>query len=362
MIRIVGSFACGVVSSTCAAPRLEAARASIPVCATGVCADTPAVKVTYLGVAGFVIEARGSVLLTGPFFSHYPVADIAPSKVQFLFDRWKAPEIFSQTDIINRWLPKDEARKATMIVVGHGHYDHLMDVPYIAKKYARTATIYGGPSIARMFYSDSDLRRRTVAIDSAAAGSGDRPGTSYESSDRVFRIRAIRADHAPTVRVGRLGSIRYAHRRVAENMERLPRTAEEWKEGEPLTYVIDVLSESGTMIFRIYYQDTANSAPLGVPPDSMAPFDLAILAVANARQVRPRAPDALLRALQPRFVIAAHWEDFFTPYSTDVVACAGTRHGDFEESVRANAPVAELTVPTPQQSLPFAIRQRRHDE
>jgi hypothetical protein len=64
----------------------------------------------------------------------------------------------------------------------------------------------------------------------------------------------------------------------------------------------------------------------------------------------------LLQALEPKFVIAAHWEEFFTPYSTDVSESIAARLGDFMASVKTNAPGAAWAVPAPQQTLVFATR------
>src|SRR5262249_9758226 len=103
---------------------------------------------------------------------------------------------------------------------------------------------------------------------------------------------------------------------VKDQMNSLPRAAGDWKLGEPYSYLIDVLGSDGTPVFRIYYQDTANSAPLGFPPESLRKnIDLAILAVAKWKNVSPAAPDSLLLVLQPRNVIAAHWESFFDQWS-----------------------------------------------
>ncbi|MFL5543984.1 MAG: hypothetical protein ACJ792_04730 [Gemmatimonadaceae bacterium] len=74
--------------------------------------------------------------------------------------------------MIDRFLPA-VADRASAILVGHGHYDHLLDVPYIATHRATSAFIYGGPSIRRMLMGDSILRRhggrRLVPIEPATA-------------------------------------------------------------------------------------------------------------------------------------------------------------------------------------------------
>src|SRR4051812_38656373 len=96
------------------------------------------ISVTYLGVSGFVIEHEGHVLLTAPFFSNPSFDSVRPRLARLLRS---GQRISADTGVIQRFLPT-AADRATAILVGHGHYDHLMDIPYIATHRATSATIY----------------------------------------------------------------------------------------------------------------------------------------------------------------------------------------------------------------------------
>lgn len=56
------------------------------------------------------------------------------------------------------------------------------------------------------------------------------------------------------------------------------------EEGTPYAFVIDLLSNAGTPLFRIYYQDSATPEGEGVPKlvqEDVEPYDLAVLVMAS---------------------------------------------------------------------------------
>src|SRR5689334_18174313 len=124
-------------------------------CAASACPIVGDVSVTYLGVGGFLIVWQGRSILTGPSFTNPRADSVAPSA--FYFFRGSAPPIHANPELIDRLLPAS-ADNASMILVGHGHYDHLLDVPYIATRRARDAQILGGPSVGHMLMGDPELR------------------------------------------------------------------------------------------------------------------------------------------------------------------------------------------------------------
>lgn len=281
-------------------------------CATGSRCDD-VVDITYLGVAGFVIRRGPTIVLTGPSFTNPPLDAVAPAF--FRVFRRAARPIHPDTLEIERLLPR-AADSASLLLVGHGHYDHLLDVPYVATRRAVGATVLGGPSVRHMLMGDSTLRahpERVVAIDSGDAGTAARPGRWYYAADSSVRVMALVADHAPTLRLFRGGPV-FAEGVVREDMAALPMRAGDWKLGEPYSYLIDFLAPGGRApVFRVYFQDAPNTPPLGFPPLATLAekgVDVALLCVATARNV-PHAPDSLLAVIRPRYVVAGHWENFF---------------------------------------------------
>lgn len=326
-------------------------------CTSNFCSPDDQVTLTYLGVSGFLIEARGRALLTAPSFTNPSLDSVTPTWLRFF--RGRAPVLAPNRRLIERLLPA-AADNASMILVGHGHYDHLLDVPYVARSRARNAVIYGGPSVRHTLMGDSALRAspdRVVAIRGNDVGTRDRVGRWFTSPDRTFRVMALHADHAPTVNVFKWGAM-FANGTLDSDLTELPRRAEDWKLGEPYAYLIDVLGQDGTTpIFRIYYQDAPNTAPLGFPPRALGGrgVDLAILCVATAQNVDPTSPDSLLMVMQPRYVIASHWESFFQPQTLPLRLNPASDVDDFNRSLMNYLPSdARWWMPKPRTTLRFA--------
>ena len=304
------------------------------VCVSDSCAQPGDVEVKYLGVAGFMIRSGDKVLLTAPHYSNPALGEVGASA-----------NVRPDTKLIDSLFPP-AGRGASTILVGHGRYDHLLDIPYIAANLATRAKVYGGPSVRNMLWGEKSIRPRLVAIDTLDAATDSTPGRWHMSGDSGFRFMAIRSSHAPAyLTFFDLIRVDWAKGQVRDMMSALPRRAKDWRLGEPYAYLIEVLDDQGKPRFRIYYQDTASDAPLGSPPaDSV---DLAILTVASAQNARPRAPDMLLKALNPKFVIASHWEHFFQDQRKEIKRNPTSKFPEFETSMKNSAPNAEWSVPRP---------------
>ena len=81
------------------------------------------IEITYLGASGFLIERDGDdfAVLTAPFFSNPKITSILGP-------------IYPNKKEIDRGLENTSLDNVKVILVGHAHYDHLMDVPYVVKK------------------------------------------------------------------------------------------------------------------------------------------------------------------------------------------------------------------------------------
>jgi len=96
--------------------------------------------VRFLGVGGFVIRRGSDVVMTAPLYSNPPppafLVEICPNR-RVLDHYFQEHELAAEmTDL-------------RAILVGHGHYDHLMDVPYFLEK-AAGARVYGSVTTRRI--------------------------------------------------------------------------------------------------------------------------------------------------------------------------------------------------------------------
>ena len=261
-------------------------------------ADSPGatrdgVRVTYLGTNGYKFELKGHALLVDPYFSRVDLLSVAlGSRIQP-----NASRINDGLRHLAQTSPNIDA-----ILVTHGHFDHLLDVPPVMAK-TRARLIASASSV--------ELVRR---LPDASASSGDavKPGDVRRIGP--WKIRVLSATHDRL-----FGKVPFAQ---PPSQTGPPQRAADWICGEPLAFLIEVKGQ------RIYIDSGGTSTRL--PPNERV--DLAILGMALPDS-RARLAAALAH-LHPRYVLPSHQDDFFRPLS------AGFQFGpltDFPFVQRASA-------------------------
>lgn len=238
----------------------------------------------YLGAGGLYLEWRGTPILVGPFFSN-------PSFPRAFLGRLAADPVR-----LRRGFEGMDLADVRAILVGHAHYDHLADVPAIVETFSPRAKVYVNRTGANMLAGVPSVRGKVKTLED---------GLDFEAGP-LIRVRAVESEHAPL-----FWHLHWARGQVARAWEEdwTRRRFRQLKAGTTFAFVIDLLDHLGAVRYRIYYQDAASPEGKGVPPESLAGYDLAVLCMASFQFVKNH-PGGILEELKPRHVLVTHYEDF----------------------------------------------------
>ena len=259
-------------------------------------------EVRYYGTACFTIQRGKSVLLTDPFISN-------PSKSQVLFGKIK-----TDVDYVEKYINPATLGKTKLVVAGHAHYDHLMDLPYLSKYIPEETKIVTNRT-AKHILAYYNLPQQTMAANDIL-GDAQNEGFWVYSDDETMRVMAFRSQHPPHFAGINLMSKRYTQDLIAE-----PLMVKDWQEGKTMSFMVDFLEED-TIAYRMYFSSSLAKAPFSLFPASMLdehPIDdlfISAILVSDFNE----APKPLIDLAKPKRVFLMHWENFFRSKEDDVKA------------------------------------------
>jgi L-ascorbate metabolism protein UlaG (beta-lactamase superfamily) len=189
------------------------------------------------------------------------------------------------TKLIDGYLDSGELR-ADHILVTHGHYDHLTDVPYLAK---RTGATVLGTETHLSLLAALGAPEAQLAV---ASGGEDFTFDGYT-------IRILRSLHSA---VGPRAQVPFPGSRPLSRRDR-PCVIEDLVEGGTLAYLV---TGGGASVLDFGGSNYIESELAGLRPD-------VVLMPVGGSKVTGYA-ERLLRTLgYPRYVAATHWDDFDYP-------------------------------------------------
>lgn len=263
------------------------------------------VQIQYLGCGGLLIKKNDIKILVDPFFSN-------PGPFVSLL--WKKLE--PDTVAIDKAMAHLDLSGVNNVLVTHGHYDHIMDVPYIYNNYLNNDPEILCNQTSSWILFDQKVRADRIKDVYEHALGDNKPGKWMYFADSTYRILPIISKHAPHLRV--LGLEFYLLSGKYENVPQKEKRTSYYRQGEMnLSFLIDFMDEDKKTIIHRVQVLTGGASSRSASLISMLPearkVDVLALTV-GLHNNEPDYPERVLRELEPDFVIGAHWEDFFQPY------------------------------------------------
>jgi L-ascorbate metabolism protein UlaG (beta-lactamase superfamily) len=253
-------------------------------------------QLRWLGVAGFVLEAAQHTIVIDPYLSR-------PGLLQTGLQRLR----------VNEALLAAELPRANDVLVGHAHYDHILDAPALC------------------------LRTGARLIGSPAVGQVGRAAGLPEAQIRVTHGRE-EIESGP----GRLRGLPSRHGRVYFGRVPLPgdiTAPPPWpprftdlRHGLVLNWWVEL---GGLRVVHIDSAEFLNEELAAVQADVLC-------LCAIGYRSRPNYVADALRILRPRLVIPCHWDWFFSPFGAPPRVLPGLDLGAFCAEIRAHGVEARL--------------------
>ena len=220
------------------------------------------VIIKWLGVAGVELKINDQVLLIDPYFTRFPFRKMWAGKVE------------PDHEVI-----VEKVKHCNHVLITHAHWDHIMDVPDVVRNTGAPA--YGSANSCQLLEILGVSERKIREI---------HYGDLLRLKD--FRVEVLKARHweSPPFLPGPLAS----------NLKP-PLRAKDYRMDNFLSFLI----RAGDIYILT---DT------GAYPEDAVPADVLFVLAGMSREFY----SSLLYIVQPKLIIAYHWDDLFRPLSKPI--------------------------------------------
>jgi len=225
------------------------------------------VTLRYLGTAGFVIENADRAIVIDPYVSRSGLA------------RTIARRLVSDEALVRKWIPR-----ADDVLVGHSHYDHILDAPTVCRTTG-----------ARLIGS------RATCMVGRAAGVPESQMIETEGREDIasgaWTVRAIPSIHGKVLfgRVPFPGDI--------TSPPPWPPRISDLRHGQVFNWLVDT---GGLRIVHVDSAEILTRELRGLSAD-------VVCLCAIGRQARPNYVRDVVETLRPKVIVPCHWDTMITP-------------------------------------------------
>ncbi len=245
------------------------------------------VSLRYLGTAGFVVEGAGRTVVIDPYVTRPGLWETAAKRLK------------PNRQLIHQLIPH-----ADDVIIGHSHHDHVLDAPdlcimtgarFIGSPSACNVARAGGVPEAQIV--ETTGHRRIIAGDATICGIPSLHGKIYGGRIPLPGVIPVPPPWPP----------RYSEQRC----------------GLVLNWHIEM---AGMSVVHIDSADLIESHLQGYQADVLC-------LCAIGRRYRKDYARTAIEMLKPRYVIACHWDWFFTDYHAEPLCLPGVNLPGFLKEI-----------------------------
>lgn len=280
---------------------------------TGVLAQDKFVKLKYLGCAGWELSNEKVTILIDPYISRVKLGEGPSIDTNDKRKSFKSTDYYeSDTTLIDKTIGKVD-----FILVHHSHFDHLADVPYIAKKTG--AVVIATETSCQILRAYGIPEKQLITV---------KGGEDYQFEN--FSVRILNTLHSP------LDHKFYFDSRTYTSPPKAPLKIEEFVEGGSLMFLVRL---SGHELLTMGSMNFIEREVQGLHPD------VALVGANLSRLEIYKYTERLMIATNfPKTVIPSHWDNYRVPYGFSQDG-SKEKLKLFGDEVKAASPQSKMLIP-----------------
>lgn len=277
-------------------------------------AQNNAIQLKYFGTAGWQITDGSITVLIDPYISRVKLGTgpgVSAEDSRKMVDR--SEPFVSDTLLIDSLITK-----ADFILAHHSHFDHLADVPYIAKKTG--AKVIGTETTCNILRAYGIPNEQLYPV---------RGGEDYQFEN--FSVQVIPSIHSA------LNDKHYLDSRTYTEVPEAPLKVSEFIEGGSLMFLARFAKHT---VLTMGSMNFVERELVGQKPDIL-------LAGVNRSQMGLYKYNERLLAVTnyPKFIIPTHWDNFRLPYRFSQQSAVDQKLVPFREDVKRLSPKSKVIFP-----------------